>query len=189
MADASDETCTRGLMVSAGYRWLNGMPYMGPGHNSVLLRENGEMYLVSHIRKLQFLSEDPGAGLLQVRRLFLTPDDWIVSEAQPYAEEVFWKVRDAVIPGLYERIELRPSMPQGIAHAHPLRLFSDGRLECCSIIGTWKRVDDFSLEFTYGPVHEFVHMEKGLDRDVNKTTVLLSGLTSQGICTWGKKTV
>lgn len=189
MADLSDENCTRGLMVSAGYCWLNGMPYMGPGHNSVLLRENGEMYLVSHIRKMQFLSEDAGAGLLQVRRLFLTPDDWLVAEAQPYAEEGFRKVRDANIPGLYERIELRPSMPQGIAYAHPLRLFEDGRMECCSIIGTWKRAGDSALELSYGPVREFVHMEKGLDRDVNKTTVLLSGLTSQGICTWGKKTV
>lgn len=189
MADISDENCTRGLMISAGYCWLNGMPYMGPGHNSVLLRKNGEMYLVSHIRKMQFLSEDAGAGLLQVRRLFLTPDDWIVAESQPYAEESFRKVRDAAVPGLYERIELRPSMPQGIAYAHPLRLLEGGRMECCSIIGTWRRVDDFSLELSYGPVREFVHMEKGLDRDMNKTTILLSGLTSQGICTWGKKTV
>ncbi|MBR1741376.1 MAG: family 43 glycosylhydrolase, partial [Lachnospiraceae bacterium] len=189
LSDISDDTCTRGLMISAGYRWLNGMPYMGPGHNSVLQRENGEFFLVSHIRKMQFMEEDAGAGLLQIRRLFPTPDGWFIAGAQPYAEETYRVARDSVIPGIYERIELRPSLPQGICHAHPMRLLENGRLECCSIIGSWKRVDDFTLELSYGPIQEYVHIEKGLDRDSDKTTVLLSGLTNQGICTWAKKKV
>lgn len=75
----------------------------------------------------------------------------------------------------------------GICHAHPLRLYEDGRLECCSIVGEWKRLDDYTLEFVYGPVREYVHMEVGLDDDNNKTSVLLSGLTNKGICTWAKK--
>lgn len=187
MADSNDDDCTRGLMISAGYRWLSGMPYMGPGHNSVLLRDNGDMYMASHIRKMQFAEEDPGEGLLQIRKLYVTPDDWIIAGAQPYAKETFPVVRDPLIPGLYERIELKPSMPQGICHAHPLRLFEDGRLECCSIIGEWRRVDEYTLEFSYGPIQEHVHIEKGLDAESNKTTVLLSGLTNRGICTWAKK--
>lgn len=187
MADVNDEDCTRGLMISAGYRWLSGVPYMGPGHNSVLLRDNGDMYMVSHIRKMQFVDEDPGAGLLQIRKLYLTPDDWIIAGAQPYAKETFPIALDPEIPGLYERIELKPTMPQGICHAHPLRLFEDGRLECCSIIGEWKRLDEYTLEFSYGPVKEYVYMEVGLDDVSNKTTVLLSGLTNKGICTWAKK--
>lgn len=189
LLDISDENCTRGLMISAGYRWLNGMPYMGPGHNSVLLRDNGDMFLVSHIRKMKFMDEDAGAGLLQIRRLFVTPDEWLIAASQPYAEETFRMARDPLIPGIYERIELRPSIPQGIAHAHPMTLFEDGRLECCSITGSWKRLDDYAMELSYGPVREYVHVEKGLDRDINKTTVLLAGLTSQGICTWAKKKI
>lgn len=189
LADISDENCSRGLLISAGYRWLNGMPYMGPGHNSVLQRKNGELFMVSHIRKMQFMEDDPGVGLLQIRRLFPTPDGWFIAGAQPYAEETYRIAREHIVPGIYERIELRPSIPQGISHAHPLRLFENGRLECCSVIGRWMRVDDFTLEFQYGPVREYVHIEKGLDRDINKTTVLLSGLTSQGICTWAKKQI
>ena len=187
MADSDDDDCTRGLMISAGYRWLSGTPYMGPGHNSVLLRDNGDMYIVSHIRKMQFVEEDPGAGLLQIRKLYVTPDDWIIAGSQPYAKETFPIAIDPVIPGLYERIELKPTMPQGICHAHPLRLYEDGRLECCSIVGEWKRLDDYTLEFLYGPIREYVHIESGLDDDNNKTSVLLSGLTNKGICTWAKK--
>jgi len=187
MADSDDKNCSRGLMISAGYRWLSGMPYMGPGHNSVLLRDNAEMYMVSHIRKMQFVDDDPGAGLLQIRKLYVTPDDWLIAGAQPYAKETFPIVLDVVIPGLYERIELRPSVPQGICHAHPLRIFEDGRLECCSIIGNWEKVDEHTLEFSYGPIKEYVHIEVGLDAESNKSTVLLSGLTNQGVCTWAKK--
>lgn len=187
LADISDGNCTTGLMISAGYRWLTGVPFMGPGHNSVLVMDNDEMFLVSHIRKMQFIDEDPGPGLLQVRKLFVTPDDWIIAGAEPYARETFVIVDENVISGLYERIELRPSVPQGIAHAHPLKLFADGRLECCSIAGNWKRINDFDLELTYGPNTEFVHMEVGLDHESNKTTVLLSGLSSNGICTWAKR--
>lgn len=36
-----------GLMISAGYRWLTGVPFMGPGHNSVLVMDNDEMFLLS----------------------------------------------------------------------------------------------------------------------------------------------
>lgn len=190
LADTDDdEDLKRGLMISAGYRWLTGMPYMGPGHNSVLQRANGDMFLVSHIRKMHFTRPDCGPGLLQIRRLFVTPDGWLMSGAEPYARETFPVARTPLIPGRYERIELRPSVPQGISHAHPLVLFEDGRLECCSITGTWKQIDEYSLEFNYGPVKEYVHMENGLDHDINKTTVLLSGLNSLGICTWAKKLI
>lgn len=189
LADTEDPDCSRGLLISAGYRWLTGMPHMAPGHNSVLQRENGELFLVSHIRKMRFLEDGCGPGLLQIRRLYTTPDGWLIAGAQPYARETFRIARPPVIPGVYERIELRPAVPQGIAHAHPLILHEDGRLESCSIRGSWKQIDEYTLEFTYGPVTEYVHVEKGLDHDINRTTVLLSGLSDRGICTWAKKQV
>lgn len=187
MTDLQDETLTRGLLIHCGYRWITGMPYMGPGHNSVLLRENGDMFLVSHIRSMRLLDQDPGPGKLQIRRMFMTPDGWPIVSSQPYAEETFRIARLPVIPGQYERIELRPSIPQGISHAHAMTLHEDGRLEMGSVVGRWHCLDEYSLEFEYGPIKEFIHVEKGLDVDLNKSTVLLSGLTSQGICTWGKK--
>ena len=186
MVDIEDESCTRGLMISCGYRYLTGQAYMGPGHNSVLLRENGEMFLVSHIRKLSF-NADPGPGLLQIRKMIMTPDGWPIALGQPYNAETLLRVRDDLLIGEYERIELRPSIPQGIQHAHPMKLLPDGRLEMASVIGTWRRIGDYEMELTYGPIKEFVHFEKGLDKEKNRTTVVMGGLTNQGICTWGKK--
>lgn len=186
MVDTEDDSCNTGLMISCGYRYLTGQAYMGPGHNSVLLRENGEMYLVSHIRKLSF-NADPGPGLLQIRKMIMTPDGWPIAMGQPYNAESLLYVRDELLLGDYERIELRPSIPQGIQHAHPMKLLPNGRLEMASVIGTWKRTSDYEIQLEYGPITEFVHFEKGLDKEKNKTTVVMCGLTNQGICSWGKK--
>lgn len=186
MVAPTDGNCSTGLMISCGYRFLNGEPMMGPGHNSVLLRENGEMYLVNHIRKMAF-NKDPGPALLQVRKMIMTPDGWPIAMGEPYNAETLLEVRDALLYGDYERIELRPSIPQGIQHAHPMKLIEGGRLEMASVVGTWERVDTYTLRLEYGPIKEFVHFEKGLDKEKNKTTVVMGGLTSQGICTWAKK--
>lgn len=186
MNSTDDVDCTRGLMISCGYRYLTGQAYMGPGHNSVLLRDNGEMYLVSHIRKMAF-NQDHGPGLLQIRKMIMTPDGWPIALGQPYNAEKLLEVRDALLIGEYERIELRPSIPQGIMHAHPMKLCEDGRLQMASVIGTWERVGKFELKLSYGSITEFVHFEKGLDKENNKTTVVMCGLNSQGICTWAKK--
>lgn len=186
LADYNDSDCSHGLMIACGYRWLTGTAYMGPGHNSVLLRKNGDMFLVNHIRKLSF-NADPGPGLLQIRKLVMTPDAWPIALSEPHNAETLLYVRDTLLYGTYERIELRPSIPQGICHAHPMTIFENGRLEIASVIGTWERIDDYSMLLKYGPITEYVHFEKGLDSEKNQTTVIMSGLTSQGICTWAKK--
>ncbi len=186
MTDISDDSCSVGLMVSCGYRYLTGQAYMGPGHNSVLLRENGDMFLVSHIRKLAF-NTDPGPGLLQIRKMIMTPDGWPIAMGQPYNAETLLVVRDELLLGDYERIELRPTIPQGVSHAHPMKLLPGGRLEMASVIGTWERVGECEMKLSYGPITEFVHFEKGLDKEMNRTTVVMCGLTSKGICTWAKK--
>lgn len=186
MVNTADENCGTGLMIACGYRYLTGDPMMGPGHNSVLLRENGEMYLVCHIRKMSF-NTDPGPGLLQIRKMVMSPDGWPIALGEPYNAETLLEVRNELLYGTYERIELRPSIPQGIQHAHPMNILEGGRLEMASVTGRWERVDAFTLSLEYGPIKEFVHFEKGLDKEKNKTTVVMGGLTSQGICTWAKK--
>lgn len=186
MVAPEDGDCSAGLMVDCGYKYQNGQAYMAPGHNSVLLRENGEMFLVSHIRKLSF-NDNPGPGLLQIRKMIMTPDGWPIAMGQPYNAETLLTVRKDLLYGEYERIELRPGIPQGIAHAHPMKLYEDGRLEMASVRGTWKTVDEFTMELEYGPHKEFVHFEKGLDREKNKTSVIMCGLTNGGLCTWATK--
>ncbi len=187
LADPNDDDGTHGVMIAAGYRWLLGEPYMGPGHNSVLLRENGDMYLVSHIRKMSFLEDDCGPGLLQIRKMYMSKDGWPIAEACAYAgeSERVAKVKD--LSGMYERILLTPTLPQGIMHSHPLFLFEDGRMESCSIQGSWKAVADDAIEIQYSNHKEWVHFAFGRDEASGEETLLLSGISSDGICFWAKK--
>ncbi len=62
-----------------------------------------------------------------------------------------------------------------------------GSEQICSIQGKWTRTREDRLLFCYGPHTEEVHIEWGYDAENEKETLLLSGLTGEGICTWAKR--
>lgn len=186
MTDVNDDDCSIGLMISCGYRWFDGTPYMAPGHNSVLRDDDGRMFLVSHIREMNFKPE-PEPSTMQIRQLYMTPDEWLIAAAQPYAGEMLQVLSEDDFIGNYERIALTPSIPQGIMCAHPMRLMKNGRMECCSVIGTWKMVSDYTLTIQYGAITEFIIASPAWDKELERPTLMLSGLSSKGICTWYKK--
>ncbi len=185
MADPNDEDNTVGLMISCGYRWFDGTPYMAPGHNSVLCDDKG-MFLVSHIREMNF-TEQPEPSTLQIRRLYLTPDEWLIAAAQPYAGEMLQSLSANDLIGSYERIALTPSVPQGIQCAHPLRLMENDRMECCSVIGFWNMSGAYTITVQYGNTTESLIASPAWDRELERPTIMLSGLSDRGICTWYKK--
>lgn len=186
LADIRDDDCSTGLMISCGYRWLDGTPYMAPGHNSVLQDNDRRMFLVSHIRQLNFYGT-PEPSLLQIRQLYMTPDHWPIASSQPYAGEVLQPLTAEDVSGYYERIALTPSIPQGIQHAHPCVLTDNGRLEICSVMGTWRMADPHTVILQYGNTTERLTASPGWDHELDRPTLLLSGLTNKGICTWYKK--
>lgn len=186
LADADDDDNTTGLMISCGYRWLDGTPYMAPGHNSVLMNPDGRMFLISHIREMNFKTE-PEPSTMQIRQLYLTPDEWLIAAAQPYAGETLQPVSESDLSGNYERICLMPSVPQGIMCAHPFRLMENGRMECCSIVGTWEKTGSYTLCLRYGSITENLIVSPAWDHELDRPTLMLSGLSDKGLCTWYKK--
>lgn len=185
LADINDDDNSTGLMISCGYRWLDGAPYMAPGHNSVLKDFDGRMFLVSHIREMNF-TDTPEPSTLQIRQMYMTPDGWPIAAAQPYAGEILQTISESELIGNYERISLTPSVPQGVQCAHPFKLAENGHMECCSIMGTWKMVSDNALTIQYGNTTEYLIASPAWDRELNRTCIILSGLSNKGICTWYK---
>lgn len=186
MTDINDYDNTIGLMISCGYRWFDGTPYMAPGHNSVLIDDDGKIFLVSHIREMNFKNE-PEPSTMQIRQLYLTSDEWLIAAAQPYAGETLQTLSEKDCIGNYERIALTPSVPQGIMCAHPIRLMENGRMECCSIVGSWKMTGEHTLTVQYGNTTESIIASPAWDKELNQPTLMLSGLSDKGICTWYKK--
>lgn len=186
LTDENDYDNTVGMMISCGYRWFDGTPYMAPGHNSVLRDFDGKMFLVSHIREMNFTHfSEPST--MQIRQLYLTPDDWLIAAAQPYAGETLQSVSTDDLLGNYERISLTPSVPQGIQNAHPFKLMPDNRFEAASVVGTWKMVSDNALTIHYGNTSEYLIISPCWDKELNRPTLMMSGLSDKGICSWYKK--
>lgn len=186
LTDLEDADNTVGFLNFCGYRWNDGTCYMAPGHNSVLHDEDGSWYLVAHIREQNF-TDSPEPSTMQVRKLFWTPDGWPLTSAQPYAGEIEQEITAEELAGRFERINLVPSLPQGIQTAVPMKMRIDGYYENCSIQGTWKKEGSNAFRITYGPNEEICFASAAWDKERNCPTIVLTGLSKNGIAFWAKR--
>lgn len=187
MADVSDEDGSLGLMQFCGYQWNEGIPYMAPGHNSVLHNQDDEWYIVCHIRQKNFFPDgylEPST--MQVRKIYWTEDGWPVVAAQPYTGEIPQKIPQEALLGTYERITLVSSLPQGIQTAVPMKLGENGYYESCSIQGSWEYTDG-KLTIQYGPHKEEAFVSAVWDVERDTPTIAICGLSNRGVPFWAKR--
>lgn len=104
-----------------------------------------------------------------------------------YAGERRQKIERKDIVGRYDRIRLAPAMPQGVTNSVSLKLNQNGRMECCSIIGTWKMKGEDMIELQYGPIKETLFVCPAWDWERMEPTLALTGTDNQGICIFGRK--
>lgn len=185
LTDLSDEDGSVGLMQFCGYRWNDGIPYMAPGHNSVLHNDRDEWYLVCHIREKNF-SDGMEPSTMQVRKMYWTESGWPVLAAEPYTGEIPQEIPEEALPGFYERINLASSLPQGIQTAVPMKLGEGDYYECCSIQGTWKYADG-KMTIQYGPHEEEAFVSAVWDVERGVPTIAICGLSKKGVPFWCKK--
>lgn len=187
LTDLTDARNTVGNLIMAGYQWNDGVPYMAPGHNSVMRDANGDYYLVAHIRKKNYTAEMNEPSKMQVRKLFFSEDGWPYAAPEPYTLEATEALDADALVGFYERIDFTSTLPQGISTATPMRLGVDGYYEHCSIQGTWEVRDANRLTFGYGPHLEEVTVLPVYDSEREVRTIGLCGISEDGICFWAKK--
>lgn len=185
LVSEEDSDNSVGLLLYGGYCWNEGTAYMAPGHNSVLRDADGSWYLLCHIREQNF-SGTPEPSTLQVRKLYWTKEGWPIVSAQPYSGEKTQTIPREELYGHYERIRFMPSLPQGVAGAVPMKLDKNGYYECCSIQGTWDYDEEWAW-ISYGPNRERAIVSTGWDRERNCPTIILSGISEDGITFWAKK--
>lgn len=186
LTDLDDADNSIGLMQFCGYQWNDGTPYMAPGHNSVLHDKDGNWYLVCHIREKNFKTE-PEPSTMQIRRIYWMENGWPVLSAEPYAGEKQQTIGKEALTGRYERINLIATLPQGIQTAVPMKLGKGKYYECCSIQGSWQ-YDGGRLRIAYGPNKESAYVSTGWDWEKGQPTIILSGISENGVPFWAKKT-
>lgn len=187
MTDITDEDGSLGLMQFCGYQWNEGIPYMAPGHNSVIHNKDDEWYIVCHIREKNFFAGDfLEPSIMQVRKIYWTEDGWPVVAAQPYTGEIPQEIPQEALLGTYERITLASSLPQGIQTAVAMKLGENGYYESCSIQGTWEYANG-KLTIQYGPHREEAFVSAVWDVERDRPTIAICGLSNKGVPFWAKK--
>lgn len=185
MTDISDNDNSTGLLVHCGYRWNDGKAYMAPGHNSVLHDTDGSWYMVFHIREHNFTNK-PEPSKMQIRKIYWSAGGWPFLSTQPYAGETEQDIPESELYGFYERITLKPELPQGITCSVPMKLGRNGYYESCSIQGNWEYKNN-ELHIKYGKHTETAHVYVTWDAERNCPAIAISGISGSGLAFMAKK--
>ncbi len=185
MTDLNDTDNTLGYMVECGYAFKDCVPYMGPGHNSVLRDFDNNWYVVCHIREKNFKGGE--ASTMHIRKIVWTEDGWPCASPLQYAGEQVQDVPEELLYRTFERITLQPTIPQGVRHSTFMELKSDKTVVIQdSITGHWDMKDSHTIEICYGKTVETLTVLPGWDYELWKPCLVLTGVNNNHICVWAK---
>ncbi len=185
MTELDDPDCTLGYLLISGYHFDETKGFMAPGHNSVLHDYDDNWYLVNHIRPYNFVIGD--IPVMHVRKMLWTSEGWPVVAPCTYVGEKIQPVISEMLCGQWEKVTFAPTVPQNVTESVPLEIFPNGCFDCISLRGQWKLLDDYTVEFTYGPHREVCQLIPAWDYDYDKPTLCFTGTTEKNLAVWGKK--
>lgn len=140
---------TYGVRIMGSYKFSgNAVTRAAQGHNSVMLDDDGKMYVVFHTRFIK--SDTPSnaeAHQVNVYQLFMNEDGWLVAAPYEYSGETIsatgYDMKEVV--GEYEFVAIHPTLfyqivgnkEIGINVTKNITLYSDG-IVSGDTTGTWK---------------------------------------------------
>jgi arabinan endo-1,5-alpha-L-arabinosidase len=139
---------TNGVRIMGSYKFSgNTVTRTAQGHNSVLLDEDGKMYVVFHTRYIKSDTANPEAHNVEVHQLFLNENGWLVAAPYEYSGETIsaagYDKKEVV--GEYEFVAIHPFVfyqlvgknEIGINVTKNITLYSDGTVSG-DVTGTWE---------------------------------------------------
>ncbi|MBR2223474.1 MAG: arabinan endo-1,5-alpha-L-arabinosidase [Christensenellaceae bacterium] len=187
MTDEVDYHETTGLMLACGYRFENSQGWMAPGHNSVLMDDDGSWYMISHIRPYKVFGEV--MSTMHLRRMLWNEEGWPMVSPEVYAGEPIQPIPAEELTGRYEWITLAPTLPQTVSCSAPLFLFEDGKMRLSGYVkGHWETFGENGLLVEIGGGHVVKgKVTTAWDAENNCPTIVYTGITNDGIAVWAKK--
>ncbi|SFE71522.1 arabinan endo-1,5-alpha-L-arabinosidase [Paenibacillus algorifonticola] len=184
---AYDPSFDVGNKLMGGYRFAEGEGWIAPGHNSIL-QDGDSDYIVHHARPEQ----DPNWMYLHVRKLLWTDDGWPVVSPERYAGEQVQTIPKAALAGTWERIAHEKYI-DGPIDSEAIELRKDGKIGAKDSADYWEFDGEHTVRLYFqeddqtNAVVETVLVLPAWDSELNKSTLVFTGMDDKGLAVWGKK--
>lgn len=181
-------------ILTAPYRFDGHSGWAGTGHCGVFADADGRWFMCHQGR----LSPHNMMMDLHLRRLFFTADGWPVVSPQRYAASPQVALGPADLEGVWEIISIEPPCLERGLEAGQV-LWGEGGLQACEqarsqrlkitrndIRNFCTPTQTFDLQLPDRRITNLITFV-GHDWELQRRTVLMTGLTDQGFSIWGKR--
>lgn len=160
----------------------DGIQYVSPGHNSVLIDEDGKRFVVFHTR----FSQTVDGHQLRVHQLIVNEDGWLVATPYRYSGETLGKVTDSEIAGEYRFINHEKDSSKTVHHSDYIQLESNGTVSG-AVTGTWQLTNDYTATITIGDQQYKGAFLYQWDSASQARVMVFAAMNSEGKTIWGSK--
>lgn len=187
-ANQSGVNCGKyGIKLIGNYQFYGQPGYKAAGHNSALITEAGNHYLVSHQR---FADPLRGEGHeIRVRQQFMNQDKWPVTAVYENRNEKISHYDTKEVLGTYEYINHGTSATSGtMLTAESITLNADGTISG-DLVGTWKKEDTQKCDYITININNVT--SKGVffkqENDNGKEVMTFTAIGNNNESVWGSK--
>lgn len=178
------ENSKYGIKLIGNYQFEGQRGYKSAGHNSALIDEDGQRYLIYHQR----FNEGSEYHEVRVHQQFLNEDAWPCTAVYENRNETIANVDDAAVIGTYEYVNHGRENSPNMQETAELELREDGTVGG-AFEGTWSKADS-------GKGYDYVTitMDTGLEfkgifyeqtSDTGEKIMTFSAIGGNNTCIWG----
>ncbi|WP_022750112.1 lipocalin-like domain-containing protein [Lachnobacterium bovis] len=187
-ANQSGVNCGKyGIKLIGNYQFYNQPGYKAAGHNSALITEEGNHYLVSHQR---FADASRGESHeIRVRQQFMNQDKWPVTAVYENRNEKIGHYDRKDVVGTYEFINHGTAATSGtMLETKSITLNDDGTISG-DLVGTWKKDDTSKCDYVTININKvnFKGVFYRQENDNGKEVMTFTAIGNNNESIWGSK--
>lgn len=190
--DSGSNNDAYGIKLIGNYAFSNQQGYRAAGHNSALIDDDGQRYLIYHQRFEPMHTNDMHE--LRVHQQYLSEDGWPVTAVYEYRGEQIGHYEEKEVFGSYELVNHGTGTGSDMLTTQNVELKSDGTV-IGDVKGTWskstgtgKAYDYLTMELdgvTYKGIFYKQYTEGYTEENPSHRVMTFSVVGSNNTCLWG----
>lgn len=182
-----------GIKLIGNYGFSSQQGYRSAGHNSALIDDDGQHYLIYH-QRFDVPEHQHEGHQLRVHQQYLSEDGWPVTAVYEYRGEQIGHYEEKEVVGSYELVNHGTDSSGDMLVTQKLELKSDGTVTG-DMEGTWsksagtgKTYDYLTMELdgvTYKGIFYKQYTEQYTEETPSRRVMTFSVIGSNNTCLWG----